>query len=210
MIPDACPMCHHSGNMEIITSHFNVDGGSIEYRSKELQVVLQCPRNSCKAYSIAYYRPNSTNYNAFYFKNIRPTNYAAVEFPDKISQISEEFVEIYNQANKAESLGLSKIAGVGYRKALEFLIKDYLIYLKPDDEDQIKKKFLGKCIAEDVGNQNIKDVCSRAVWLGNDRRICRIWEAKDVSDLKAVILLAVHWIESELLTADLRERYAAS
>jgi hypothetical protein len=33
-------------------------------------------------------------------------------------------VEIAQQASDAEQYGLDQIAGVGYRKALEFLIKD--------------------------------------------------------------------------------------
>jgi len=67
-----------------------------------------------------------------------------------------------------------EICGVGYRKSLEFLIKDYLIGRAPEGEGQaaaveaIKKKFLGTCIKEDIEDANIKLVAQRATWLGND------------------------------------------
>ena len=36
-------------------------------------------------------------------------------------------------------MGLYEKYGVGYRKALEFLIKDYLIKRKPEEKDQIQR-----------------------------------------------------------------------
>jgi hypothetical protein len=53
---------------------------------------------------------------------------------------------IYTQAHAAEALELTEICGVGYRKALEFLIKDYLITKKPEKSDDIRKMLLGGCI----------------------------------------------------------------
>ena len=46
---------------------------------------------------------------------------------DIISELSPNFCEIYNQAYIAEQTNLMQICGTGYRKSLEFLIKDYLI-----------------------------------------------------------------------------------
>lgn len=73
---------------------------------------------------------------------------------------------------------MSQICGVGYRKALEFLIKDYLISGESGEErkEAIKNKFLGNCIQYDVVNEQIKIVAQRAVWLGNDEtHYTRIW-----------------------------------
>ena len=62
-----------------------------------------------------------------------------------------------------------QICGTGYRKSLEFLIKDYLISTLPEDQHEaIKNKFLNNCIRDNISNINIKTVASRAVWLGND------------------------------------------
>ena len=130
------------------------------------------------------------------------------KFSETINSISPRFAEIYNQAYCAEQLSLNQICGVGYRKALEFLIKDYLMsgLENANRKENIKKKFLNNCIQEDVSDERIKSVARRAVWLGNDEtHYVRIWADKDVSDLKKLIDLTVRWIENEVETAKLLE-----
>ena len=132
-------------------------------------------------------------------------------FSEIINNISSSFQEIYNQAYCAEQLNLEHICGVGYRKALEFLIKDYLISETEDEvlKENIKKKHLGNCINENVQNEKIKAVAKRAAWLGNDEtHYLRRWEGKDVNDLKRLIDLTIHWIESEVETRQLLEDMA--
>jgi hypothetical protein len=98
---------------------------------------------------------------------------------------------------------LFDICGVGYRKALEFLIKDYLIKKTPEKGESIKKKFLGKCIHEDVADAKIKTVSQRAVWLGNDEtHYVREWTGENLDSLKKLISLTTHWVEMEILTDD--------
>lgn len=127
-----------------------------------------------------------------------------VVFKPCIDDLSPMFCKIYNEAYAAEQMDLMEITGVGYRKALEFLIKDYLISANPDQENTIKSKFLGNCIKEDISEQRIKDVANRAVWLGNDKtHYIRKWEEKDVSHLKSIIDLCLHWIEAEIATRQL-------
>jgi len=95
---------------------------------------------------------------------IAPNPPQPVPFSNYITDVSPSFADIYNQANAAECYGLDQIAGMGYRKSLEFLIKDYLIS-KTDDEDKkeaFKSKFLGRLIADDVDNPNLKIVAERA------------------------------------------------
>jgi hypothetical protein len=93
------------------------------------------------------------------------------------------------------------ICGPGYRKALEFLIKDYVIGSIPDKAAEVKRLLLGRCIQEYVGDGKVKLVAARAVWLGNDEtHYERKWEDKDLNDLKTLIGLTVHWIEMDELT----------
>lgn len=136
--------------------------------------------------------------------SIRPNSIPAKRaFGEIINEISPEFQSIYNQAYCAEQLGLNQICGVGYRKSLEFLIKDYLISDLSDEEkiDNIKRKFLSNCIQDDVVNENIKNVAKRAVWLGNDEtHYIRKWADKDVNHLKHLIELTIRWIENEVET----------
>ncbi|OKP92102.1 hypothetical protein A3844_01735 [Paenibacillus helianthi] len=130
-----------------------------------------------------------------------PHNLVTPEFSEEINEISPLFKVIYGQAYIAENSALNHIAGMGYRKALEFLIKDYLINFLEKERVSIEKKLLGKCIKDDVDNSNIKQVAERAVWIGNDEtHYVRKWETKDVSDLKKLIDVTVHWISSEIIT----------
>lgn len=133
------------------------------------------------------------------------------EFSTIISEISTNFVEIYNQAYAPQQMGLSDICGVGYRKALEFLIKDYAMSLcdNEDMKNAIKSKNLAKCIGDDIDNIKIKEVSKRATWLGNDEtHYIRKWEEKDVKNLITTIELTTHWIESEVETQKLLSEMA--
>ena len=115
--------------------------------------------------------------------------------------MSPDFVTIFAEAERAEMLGLKLICGPGYRKALEFLVKDYVIRSHPDKAEEIKRLNLAKCIDEYVTDDKVKKVAARAVWLGNDEtHYLRKWEEKDVKDLKGLIRLTLHWIEMDELT----------
>jgi len=128
-----------------------------------------------------------------------------VRFSGEIQKLSPAFVTIYGQSDSAEQEALTEICGVGYRKALEFLIKDYLIEKHSDKADEIKKKFLGRCIEEYVTEVRVKEVAKRAVWLGNDEtHYVRLWEGKDLKDLKDLINLTVLWIDMEKKTEQLK------
>lgn len=191
--PNECPFCHKS-----ITPRIN----QAFEKNGMLEIVFRCPDSDCGRVFIANYENELVNNKWQYiYKFSSVGTFIESEFSDNVKNISTNFVEIFNQAAKAESLNLNHISGIGYRKALEFLIKDYLISTKPDKEGNIKKKFLGKCIKDDIDNLNVKDMAERATWLGNDEtHYVRKWESKDIEDLKLLIKVTLHWIEMELLT----------
>ena len=117
-------------------------------------------------------------------------------FSETIERISPSFVSIYNETLAAQELGLLQICGGGYRKALEFLMKDYAIALNPDKRETIEKDDLGKCINENFSTATIRDVANRANWLGNDEmHFMKRWTDKDVSDIVETIDLVVEAIE---------------
>lgn len=169
-------------------------------------VFCRCTNPDCNQTFISeYYR--SSSQGGIIFNRIKPTyKLDVVKFSDIIQNVSQFFCEIYNQAFAAQQINLNQICGVGYRKALEFLIKDYIISKNPGKEDSIKNKLLGNCIKDDVTDQRIKQVADRAVWLGNDEtHYVRKWEDKDVNDLVSLIDLTIRWIESEIETKKLLE-----
>lgn len=183
-----CPFCHSKVIPNYLFMHND-------------QVFAFCPNSNCDKHFVLGYSALSQG-----FTIVQPNSVPMQkQFSDTIVHISPDFQVIYNQAFCAEQHSLNQICGVGYRKALEFLIKDYLLSSISEDDtekkEKIKNKFLGNCIAEDVVNEQIKIVAKRAVWLGNDEtHYVRKWTEKDVSHLKQLIELTVRWIESEVET----------
>lgn len=192
-LPDLCPICH----VRMVT---NPIGTWLVGHSGDgliVETVFQCANNGCNELFISkYYKPNG-GLCAIYRSSV-PYVKQQLEFDEDISQLSAAFTKIYNQAHTAESDGLDEIAGIGYRKALEFLIKDYCILKAPDSAEKIKAMFLGKCIKECVDNPLIIEAAERAVWLGNDEtHYVRKWEEHDIMDLKRLIEITQYWILME-------------
>ncbi|GEC73832.1 protein of unknown function [Flavobacterium flevense] len=196
--PDECPYCHKK------ITPVNIYGFR-NSKTNLLDVLQKCPNEQCSQTFIAYY----LHIGGSSFDYIGKTTQGSLRgkvFSQTIIEISPAFNIIYNQAFTAEQQGLDEICGVGYRKALEFLIKEYAIKNKPEKKDAIEKKLLGPCIAEYVDDNRIKAVAKRAVWLGNDEtHYIKKWEGKNLEDLKKLIELTVHWIEMEVLSKSFEE-----
>ncbi|MFZ1989529.1 MAG: hypothetical protein WAW96_07115 [Alphaproteobacteria bacterium] len=119
--------------------------------------------------------------------------------PAHIQKLSPAFVAIYREAEEAKQLGLLQIAGPGYRKAFEFLIKDYAIAMKPDNAAEIKEAFSGSVVKNYVPDPRIAPLAERSLWLGNDEtHYLRKWVDHDIKDLIRLIDLTMHWMEIDL------------
>jgi hypothetical protein len=196
-LPDECPNCHKKITPSLHIAFLNTKA----YDHKALQIIFRCPNENCKNAFIGFYSGDGYN---FYFELSKPYDFIQREFSEITKAVSPDFVMIYNQAYAAEQSGLTVICGAGYRKALEFLIKDYLISKNSEDTEKIKKEFLGTTIEKRVTHPQIKVVAKRAVWLGNDEtHYERKWQDKDIADLKDLIDLTLHWIEADKLTEKL-------
>jgi len=139
----------------------------------------------------------------YFLKSIRPGDPEPPEIPKNVATISPNFVKIYTQASDAEQHGLSEICGGGYRKALEFLVKDFIISQAESlgiTGDQVKKASLGQCIENYISDPLTKGVAERATWLGNDEtHYFRKWVDKDINDLKNLIRLTMNAVDNHLL-----------
>lgn len=124
------------------------------------------------------------------------------EFSELIRKISPDFEKIYNQSLKSETLGLDEICGFGYRKSLEYLMKDYLIYKSPTEEHQPIREHpsIVKCMKEypKIIDENILKTSERGFWLGNDHsHYYKKHENMKIEDLKKLINLTIRWIENK-------------
>lgn len=192
--PDECPFCHRKISM--LPFHTGTKN------NKQVEIIFRCTNYDCQKLFIAYYQDVGSNSKAYWaFHRTAPSEQKSVEFPQPIIELSPTFVSIYQEAFTVEQLGMSQICGVGYRRALEFLVKDYAIHKHSEEEGNVKKKALGNCIKDYIADVRIKAVAERAAWLGNDEtHYVRKWETKDVDDLKLLIRLTVLWIELEVET----------
>jgi hypothetical protein len=195
-IPDKCPICNIGIEPIIHFGYFsNVNHPVHDF---DTQVIFQCPLNRCQSMFIGYYESSFmvTNYS-FHLHQVAPIKPEDVDFGSIIKKISPNFIEIYSQAQKAEQVGWLQVAGPGFRKSLEFLIKDYCSGKteKVDEKENIKKEFIGVVIEKYIDESRIKEMAKRATWLGNDEtHYVRKWENKDLNDLKNLISLTLGWI----------------
>jgi hypothetical protein len=193
--PERCPICHHFLQPVELGNAFGC-GDTVEK-------IYRCPRENCERTFIARYTQQAPNF--FALAECVPSKFQAEIFSEIIQKVSKKFCDFYEQASRAEQQSLLLVCGPWYRKALEFLIKDYVCGISPPEQTEaIKKTALGKCIKDHITNAKIVTVASRTAWLGNDEtHYLRTWEDKDLTDLKKLINLTVHWIEMEELTKDM-------
>ena len=181
-----CPFCFSQIEIQPLRG--------VAWPDNSLQLFLKCKK--CKNCFIGYLKQDGSIYR---IKSLSKGNNKSTSFNDVINSTSSMFVQIYGESEFAEQNNLKQICGVGYRKALEFLIKDYLIKKSPAQEADIKKKLLGDCIKDLIDNPKIKEISKRATWLGNDEtHYFKKWEGRDLNDLKKLIEITVHFISMEL------------
>ncbi len=194
-LPEKCPLC----NVVIHT------GLPITYRG--FQAVFCCPK--CDELFIGYYFPteeveaySQDTYN-LKLEALKPHKGYLRDVSEIIKGISPNFISIYSEAFDAKEMGLNQICGVGFRKAAEFLIKDYAKQNVSSEEDKkdIENKLVGKVVNEYITDTRIQEVASRVFWIGNDEtHYLRKWTEHDVEDLITLIRLTIHWIEMEVLS----------
>ena len=202
---DSCPICHAHIVPSLINNYLNAVGSN----SPLLQRIYRCPNTKCGMIFFALYvRKVYPGFLVVYhFCELEPMYPKEPIFSNKIKNDYPSFYKIYKQANRAEELGLSEICGMGYRKSIEFLIKDFikreLKQSKTPKEEIVKiiKTSLSKCIEKYITDPEIKSMATRATWLGNDEtHYYKKWPKKNISDLKILIQLTIYYIESHLLS----------
>jgi hypothetical protein len=206
-ISDTCPVCHYAINTSVLQTFITLAKDFTT--ATRLQILFRCPRPQCdRLYLGVYEGPQKIaqgTKTSWHNVKFVPSEIQARVFEDAINSLSPQFVKIYTQSEVAESHGLNMICGAGYRRSLEFLLKDFLksIHKGKSKIDDIECKQIGTLIQEFMTDPRLKTAASRAAWLGNDEtHYVRKWESKDLSDLKKLIDLTVHWIETDVLTRE--------
>lgn len=199
-----CPICNSSIAPVERSKFFNSD-------SKMYFFMFECP--ACNKGFITHYNytnerkiKNDISYNMLKLVNSYPKVPELHQFDENIKKLSSNFCEIFNQAYVAEQMNLNEIAGIGYRKALEFLIKDYCIDKNKEQEEKIKKEPLSQVITNYILSDKIKNLAKASIWIGNNEtHYVRKYEDKNIKDLKRFISATVAYIAYELIADSAQE-----
>ena len=190
----SCPICGVSLKPDVISAVVLVDEEDEENnKGFILNFCSEC--NEC----FISRHPYNADCDIYEFGSSAPMNHFKQSFSSDIEKLSPDFVSIYNDSLHAESLGMTSICGMGYRKALEFLVKDFAISNNPDSEKEIIELALAKCIGTYIDNPKLKSLAKASAWLGNDEtHYARKHPQYGIAELKAFINAFVTFIDAEL------------
>ncbi len=197
--PDTCPLCHVRVHVDAGRPYIVANG--------YLQHLFECP--DCHDFFIGYYALHAgaetrslRDLGKLELEALKPSKPRVGELSKSIEEISPNFASIYTEAHIAKEMGLGQIAGPGFRKAFEFLIKDYAkTRLRDEPKEEVEKAFVGTVVNKFIEDPRIQAVAKRALWLGNDEtHYLRQWTEHDIEDLIILIRLTIHWIEMEQLS----------
>lgn len=202
-MPKTCPICHEKMYPSVASK--------TSYNTKlkhNIAILFQC--TSCSRYFSSEYAVGDFNTNIAGYESIKKNNTPTIkikyDLPEELDAISEQFKEIYTQSLTAEENHLTEISGIGYRKSIEFLVKDFLInFIKHTDSEKIKKMPLLQAIKK-IDNDKIVSLATASAWLGNDEaHYFQKFEDKDVKDMKRFIKALTFYVSSEVVAAEAEE-----
>lgn len=192
--PNICPHCH------IVNKPHN----QVNYETRDTDNILsiisiwKCSNDACNKIFVALYKLDGQALKFSRFLNGLPKG---PDWPRPINDLisgnqkstteveKSRFIKTYLQSLVAESSGLDELAGMGYRKAIEYLVKDWAIQGKPEDKEKIQNSWLGSIITNYFTGE-LKEILERATWLGNDQaHYNKIFEEFDIDVLKELIEL---------------------
>lgn len=207
-ISDLCPHCKRPIDPIVKSAHS--DSRYASDSIVKVAIVLLCPSSDCSQFFLDWFNVKIGQYESIKQTNRLEYVYKPIlknDLPTEVNEKFPEFNAIYSQSLQAESYGLDQIAGVGYRKSLEFLIKQYAIHLFPDEEDRVKKETLNNTIMNRLcAFPKLQTLAKAATWIGNDEtHFVRKHEDKDITSMKKFIKSAATFISADLDADDALE-----
>lgn len=194
--PGVCPHCLQAGNPYMLAASRRP---SQENTKKSIISLTFCCTVCDGTYFCVY---NETSKNQYTRVSIYPNSKPILNIPSEIKDYFPGFYEIYQQSAIAEASNLNEISGMGYRKAIEFLVKGYLIQKHPEDKISIEKETLGNSIKR-IDSPQIKSLSTAATWLGNDQtHFVKKHRNYNTTHLKKFTSALCHHIILEKVTED--------
>lgn len=195
---DQCPICHQKiqpkwNHAQLIQDYSILPARYVCY-------VFQCPNRVCRKLFFGKFTYNVGTREFNFDGSLEPVKLKKREFSEHLNTLSAQFEQIYNDSLAAETFGLAHVCGPGFRKALEFLVKDYCKHKNPEQGEKINKAGLAAVIKEFIVDKRIKNLAEKTAWLGNDQtHYIKIWEDHDLEDLKTLLDLTILFIEGDIM-----------
>lgn len=159
--PMTCPHCGY-GTDGVFRDHhiFHYEPGYF--------VVLCFRCTHCqKNFFAEYETPNTTSPLNLRFVHLFPDTDIA-QPPELLSKLSPRFADLHNQAKTAESKSLIDIAAVGFRAALEVLVKEFAITELNEPAADVESKSLAAVIGMYLQQADLVKTADVVRILGND------------------------------------------
>jgi hypothetical protein len=197
-LPDTCPICNTVIAPHILYTYVLQNDNHNITLSHSFFGCPKCSKTFCVTYRISEYTSNRGVYSSYPIHTL--------PYPENKMPISESIeksfpvaMDLFRQAEKAENFELSDLSGMGYRKALEFLIKDALIELNIEGRENVVKLTLCQAIDKCADAPKLRKAAHAARDLGNDfahyEQRC---DADDISALKSLLKQTFYWLDAEL------------
>jgi len=197
--PNICPHCHVANNP---IERFNQSTKDTDGTDSNISI-WKCANHKCGKLFVALYQLVEGQPKLIRFLNGLPKG---PDWPKPIVELKSfngeenqqsNFIKTYLQSSEAESFGLDELAGMGYRKAIEYLVKDWAIQNNPASKEEIEKSWLGAVIKK-YYEGDLKEILDRATWLGNDQaHYNKLFEEFDIDVLKELIDLIMVELDRE-------------
>lgn len=204
-IEDVCPNCKKPTNPHLINS----DYVALDNIRNSIVATFRCL--GCKHFWVEEfiatecYIHDQTAYSIEHLEVI-PNLPSDIPISDDVELVSPIGKQIYVQALKAEHEQLDHIAGIGYRKALEFFVKDFVILTNPDDKTKIEKMLLKQVIEKYIDDNDLKTFALASAYIGNDEgHFYRKNPDKDFTHLKKYLHGVIYYLEKRLMFLDAQE-----
>lgn len=197
-----CPHC-------VKGIRINVLKINVEESEEDIYVNLICKCPICYKVFFAQY-----NYEKYFDHGGYPRYISTpIYYPAKnqlpfieseIETLSPNFVKAFKEGVTVEQLNFIDLAGLSYRRAFEFLIKDYTILLTPEKEEEIVNdssvsNVINNRIPKKQEFEKLREISKRVWWLGNDyAHYKKHYADKDIIDLRECIDIVKYQIVMNL------------
>ena len=203
-IPDQCPHCG-----KIVVPNFLSCFGNASDDGYRVTITAFWSCTGCADVFATCYRPHIDNYRddilCDWIEEVIPPIMETVSVPDEVKAVSPRFKEIFEQSVIAKQQGLTDLAGMGFRKALEVLVKDSLVFTNVKTQEQVDELNLHDAINSFKANPQLIKAALQAKFIGNDYAHYKAkYTGYDIDGLKKLIDITVHWVCMEIATQEIQ------